>query len=240
MTTVPVNSPRGVAIDRVDRVDTVAEGVRTPWGAIMMGAVTSIGLQFIFTAMGIALGITLTDAANATVNDAGTISTTAFIWWLVTGTISLFVGGAVVGRWLGVARQITVCITAATMWSVVALFGFFVVWSGAGMTMSAASPFAVASQRYAEIGQIGYGYGEAVGSGDVATGVAATDRNGVNGANANVNEDAARTYAEEAQSALQTASWWSVIGLILGVIAAWSGAEIGARVLNRNETVPAH
>lgn len=240
MTTVPVNSTRGVAVDHVDRVDTVAEGVRTPWGAIMMGAVTAIGLQFIFTALGIALGITLADAGDATVRDAGTVSTTAFIWWLVTGTLSLFVGGLVVGRWMGVARQVTVCIIAATMWSVVALFGFFVVWTGAGMTMSAASPFAVASQRYAEIGQIGFGSGEAVGANSTgansigATG--ATNRLGAQG----IGDDSRRVYAERAQRALRTASWWSVIGLIIGVIAAWSGTEMGARVLKRNESVPAH
>lgn len=227
MTTVPVGAGRSMAVDRVDRVDAVSARIATPWGAIMMGAVTSIGLQFIFTALGIALGVTLTDAADATVQDAGTVSTTAFIWWLVTGTISLFVGGAVVGRWLGVARQITVCITSATMWSVVALFGFYVVWSGAGITMSAAGPFAVASQQYAEMGQLsanGTGEWTAAGNG-AATGAAADAPD----------EETVRAYAERAQSALQTASWWSVIGLILGVIATWSGAEMGARVLKQNE-----
>lgn len=128
---------------------------------------------------------------------------------------------------IGIAHQITVCITSATMWSVVALFGFFVVWSGAGMTMSAASPFAVASQRYAEIGQIGYGSGEVVGgaSTEVADRVRGTTSS----------DEARRVHVEEAQDALKTASWWSVIGLILGVIAAWSGAEMGARVLKRSE-----
>ena len=230
MTTVPVGTGRVVAMDRVDRVGTVVERNRSPWGAIMMGAVTAIGLQLIFTALGIALGVTLTDAADATVRDAGTVSTTAFIWWLVTGTISLFVGGAVVGRWLGVVHQVTVCITAATMWSVVALFGFFVVWSGAGMTMSAAGPFAIASQRYAEIGQNGRVYGERYGDGTNG------NASSTNGARASApSDEEVRAYADRAQSALQTASWWSVIGLMLGVIAAWSGAELGARVLKRNE-----
>lgn len=226
MTTVPVGAGRSVATDRFDRVDVVSTRMAAPWGAIMMGAVTAIGLQFIFTALGIALGVTLTDAADATPEDAGTISTTAFIWWLVTGTISLFVGGAVIGRWLGVAHQVTVCISAATMWSVVALFGFYVVWSGAGITMSAAGPFAVASQQYAEMGQSG-----AFGSDQWANG------NGAGGtASANApSDESVRAYADRAQSALQTASWWSVIGLVLGVIATWSGAEMGARVLKRNE-----
>lgn len=235
MTTVPVNTGRMVAVDRVDRADTWVERSRTPWSAIMMGAVTAIGLQLIFTALGIALGVTLTDAADATAQDADAVSTTAFIWWLVTGTISLFVGGAVVGRWLGVVHQVTVCITAATMWSVVAIFGFLVVWSGAGMTLSAAGPFAIASQEYAEIGRFEDGRVDAnriganrvIGSGEAAI------------AGETQSDAMARAYAERAQDALQTASWWSVIGLILGVIAAWSGAEMGARVLKRNQAAVA-
>lgn len=226
MTTIPAGTGRVVTTDRYDRVDTVAERVWSPWGAIMMGAVTAIGLQFIFTALGIALGATLTDAADATNPDAGVVSTTAFIWWLVTGTISLFAGGAVLGRWLGVAHKATVVLAAATMWSVVALFGFYVVWSGAGMTMSAAGPFAIATQEYAQIGQRS---GMNAGFGDTA----------VNAANGEgLDQDSARLYAERAQDALQTASWWSLIGLILGVIAAWSGAEVGARVLKDRERVP--
>lgn len=224
MTTIPAGTERVVTTDRYDRVDTVAERVWSPWGAIMMGAVTAIGLQFIFTALGIALGATLTDAADATSRDADAVSTTAFVWWLVTGTISLFAGGAVLGRWLGVAHKATVVLAAATMWSVVALFGFYVVWSGAGMTMSAAGPFAIATQEYAQIGQrsgMNAGFGDAT--------------NGTTG----MNEESARLYAERAQDALQTASWWSLIGLILGVIAAWSGAEVGARVLKDRELVRA-
>ena len=79
MTTVPVGAGRSVTTDRFDRVDVVSTRMAAPWGAIMMGAVTAIGLQFIFTALGIALGVTLTDAADATVQNAGTVSTTAFI-----------------------------------------------------------------------------------------------------------------------------------------------------------------
>lgn len=224
MTTIPAGTGRVVTTDRYDRVDTVAERIWSPWGAIMMGAVTAIGLQFIFTALGIALGATLTDASNANAQDAGTVSTTAFVWWLVTGTISLFAGGAVLGRWLGVAHKATVVLAAATMWSVVALFGFYVVWSGAGMTMSAAGPFAIATQEYAQIGQRS---GMNAGFGNSAA-------NAANG----LDQDSARAYAERAQDALQTASWWSLIGLILGVIAAWTGAEVGARVLKDNERVP--
>jgi len=96
MTTVPVHP---IQTEYTATEVVVERRARVGWGSIMMGAVTAIGLQFIFTALGVALGVTI---GSTTDSDAGDLSVMAFIWWLVTGTISLFVG---VRGWRGRGRR---------------------------------------------------------------------------------------------------------------------------------------
>ena len=208
---------------------TVADHrVRGGWGAIMAGAVTAIGLQFLFTALGIALGVTVADASAM---DAGSWGVAASAWWLVSGTISLFVGGLVAGRSTDGWRTEHVWIAGATMWGVVALFGFFVVWSGAGVGAASATPFAAMS--------VGYGQGQSDTRSMTRPEGSEIGTTGVTGAmssaapvnrEATLNEEpATRAAIEEARSVAQTASWWTVVGLIAGVGAAIGGSFLGSK-----------
>lgn len=212
MTTVPVQH-----VPSDYRSEVVPDRrVRVGWGSIMMGAVTAIGLQFIFTALGVALGATIDTASART--DAGDLGIMAFVWWLVTGTISLFVGGLVLGRAIGATRTENVCIGAATMWAVVALFGFLVVWSGVGAGVAAATPLSMMSAR--DNGYAARARDSVAAMGGSPDTIAAPD--------SAARGDGAPT-STEARRAARTASWWSVIGLIAGVLATWAGAAAGSR-----------
>jgi hypothetical protein len=186
---------------------------RPPWGAIMMGAVTAIGAQFLFTAIGFALGFTAADNASAE-----TIGVMAWLWWLVTGTLALMIGGLVLGRAFAPNGSESVCISAGAMWAVVALFGFAVIWSGTG----------AAATSTANVIRTGYLLPIASPSTPDWPSASAPPGNGSTSADPRA--------TESVRHAARTASWWSVIGLVAGVAATWAGTALGARGLT---TMPA-
>ncbi len=147
MTTIPANYSTGTATYSARDDRTVRGWGEVSWGPIMMGAVCAIGLQFIFTVLGIALGASAGDISSGV--DSGSVRTVgiaAGLWWLITGTIALAAGGFVFGRLSGLSHHsFALHLEAAAMWGVVALFGFLVIWSGTGMLSEAASPIAAIS-----------------------------------------------------------------------------------------------
>lgn len=193
------------------------------WGPVMAGVVTAIAIQLLFTVLGMAIGITATDAADGA--DAGTVTAVAGAWWLITGTIALLIGGMVLGRLWPDGAGVPLHIHALTMWGAVALFGFLVIWSGAGMVSQAASPLAAAAaQTGVEANEL-----PIIGQTQTEPGAAA-DRTVTNPA-----------AVREARSGAQAASWWSVVGLILGIAASLVGASMAARAADvRREPVPAY
>lgn len=210
MTTIPAGTPLPASQDRA-----VLGWGRISWGPIMMGAVTAIGLQFIFTVLGIAIGATAGDAGSGVDRSAiRAVSVAAGLWWLITGAVALMAGGFVCGRLSGLARALPLKLEAVAMWAVVALFGFLVVWSGAGMLAQTASPLGSISTTPMSGSQWGRGDGTSE-RGSNAPVMAGTDETSI-------------ARAEEARRATRTASWWSVIGLLVGVGAAIGGASAGA------------
>lgn len=214
MTTLPADA---VSVPG-DRGAHVSAWQRISWGPIMMGAVSAIGLQFVFTVLGLAIGVTATDAhdvSTGTEDTVRTISVAAGAWWLITGTIALFIGGFVFGKLSGLPRFLPLQLEALAMWAVVAIFGFFVIWSGAGMASATASPLAAVAGRAPT--SMNSPALRADPTGNVAANIdqamRGTDRMTTNTAT-----------AEEARKAARTASWWSVIGLLAGIAAAIGGA----------------
>ncbi len=189
------------------------------WGAVMAGVVTAIAIQLLFTVLGMAIGVSVADPGGGNA-DAGTVSAVAGAWWLITGTIALFLGGAVLGRLWGAGTGMALHIHALTMWAAVALFGFLVIWSGAGMVSQAASPLAAVAAQASPTGGMDQITRNMT---DTQAGMA-VDRTVTNPA-------ATQAAAEDAVSGARAASWWSVVGLILGIVASIVGANMVARSL---------
>ena len=203
---------------------------RATWGPIMMGVVTAIGVQFIFTVLGLAIGVTSMDHGDAASADRGTVGVAAGAWWLVTGAIAIMLGGYVYGRTAGLARVAQLYLGAIAMWGVIALFGFIVIWSGAGI--AAASPLTLIATPTATMPQNGvHRTGMGNDTTDSATGAASgvTDQRRIEPTPAD---------AERARSAARTASWWSVIGLAAGIAASLAGARMGVPRPLRARTMP--
>lgn len=202
---------------------------RTLWGPIMLGVVSAIGLQFIFTVLGMAIGVSAADPA-VDESKVRTVSMAAGVWWLITGTIALFVGGLVAGRMSGLPRTVAIKISGAAMWAVVSLFGFAVIWTGAGMASAASSPIGIVSGS--ETRSYGRNY-DRTNARPATLGTSET-------ANTTSRDDALRdntSRAEEVRQAAQTAAWWSVIGLLVGLGASVAGACIGAGIVTKETDV---
>lgn len=210
MTSVSAHIPRASGYRETERPYVLRAG----WGPIMMGALTAIAAQFVFTVLGLAIGVTAADpdATNATVEG---VTVAAGAWWLITGTIALMLGGMVYGRTSGLLRSTQLYLGALAMWAAVALFGFFVVWSGAGAAASAASPIALVSAG-------SFDTNDARHATDGITRFAAAD------GSTSAPSSGAHSR-EEALEAARTASWWAVVGLLVGAGAAVGGSCLGSR-----------
>lgn len=185
---------------------------RTSWGAVFAGSVTAITVQMILTVLGVAIGVTATEMAaepDGYVRDG--IKTAAAVWWLATGTVSLFIGGCVVGRFVGMTRSADVLLHGFTMWAVTALFGFIAVTSGAGALYGTAMNSTYAgAQVYHQT------------RADEGAAATATPADQLGAAEAGTIDRA------EAQRYVRTASWWTLFGLLLGIAASLAGSWVTA------------
>lgn len=214
MSSVPMSPPYLVPTPQV----AVSQ---SHWGAIMTGVLVAVSSQFVLTMLGIAIGIS---AAVETSSTTPSIGIAAGVWWLVTGCASLFVGGTAYGRVWGGGGRSSPRIGAVALWSVVAVFGFLVVWSGMGMAYQGASPLAAVledrgarsrwnSHRALEETDAGVRDRIAVDSGD----------------NRGLGSSVPSVSPTESARAAKIASWWSVVGLLAGLAASVVGAETGVR-----------
>lgn len=226
---IPASSYRDTAAAPHRSTSIRSSRIGTAWGAMLAGAVTAIAIQLLFTVLGTAIGVSVAEPGSGR-PDAGGMSLAAGMWWLITGTISLVIGGAVLGWLWEVRTGITLHIHALTMWGVVALFGFFVIWSGVGMATEAVAPVAaIAATTGMDQQGLDAGLGQNTGT--------STAPNPDRGA---VTTFENRSTSREAVSNARTASWWSLIGLIIGIAASLIGAHLAAsRDPVRREFVPA-
>lgn len=198
-----MNEVQASAISAYDEMNAAHRPVwrATPWGPIVVGVVSAIGAQFVFTVLGFAVGISAVDTAAAAEAPAS-VGFAAGAWWFVTGLISLALGGMVLGRLWAWPVRLDLMLHAFALWSVVALFGFLVVWSGAGMATNAASPLAMVASRTQNLTPV---------AGAEAPSAAEVE-----------------AYAERARKAAQGAAWWTLIAFLAGIGATLGGAAVTA------------
>jgi hypothetical protein len=221
--------PHSPARDNTIRDDTTYVSAmlkRTNWGAVIAGAVTAISLQLLFSVLGIALGTTTGDVTNAGDGTAHEgISVMAGLWWFITGTISLYIGGCVVGRFSGMVRSPDVLLHAFVMWAVTAIFGFAVVSSGAGMALDkAVDSYLVTQGNYSRPGSFPMtADGQRTGDKDRVIRTSDTSMQGENQM-ANNGANAPKQDIEEARRVVRNASWWTLIALLAGIGVSLGGA----------------
>jgi hypothetical protein len=117
---------------------------RVSWGAVIAGTVTALMIQLIFTTLGAAIGLALVNPSRS----GEGIAMGAGIWWLVTGLMSLFIGGAVCGRLAGFPQRVEAALHGVLVWALSGIIGIFVLsTSAAALIGGALSPM---SRSYAD------------------------------------------------------------------------------------------
>jgi K+-transporting ATPase c subunit len=86
-----------------------------------------------FQMLGAGIGLTTIDPATGDTPGAGTLSTGAAVWWLVTGLISLFIGGWVAGRLGWLSNKLDRLLHGLTVWAGFYALMFWMVTTAAGV-----------------------------------------------------------------------------------------------------------
>lgn len=88
---------------------------RVSWGAIFAGALLAIGVQFLLTVFGFAIGLAAFDPTAA--SPLAGIGTGAIVWFVVTVFLSMFVGGLAAGRLSNVPVRMDGALNGIVVWA---------------------------------------------------------------------------------------------------------------------------
>ncbi|EPX58816.1 hypothetical protein D187_003531 [Cystobacter fuscus DSM 2262] len=97
--------------------------VNVRWGAIFAGTVTALGLWALLYTLGLALGLSSINPADA--GSAKSSGVFTGIWGLLSPLIALFVGGIVAGRGAGVMSRSSGGMHGLVMWGLTTLVGIW-------------------------------------------------------------------------------------------------------------------
>lgn len=111
---------------------------RASWFSVFAGTAVALAISVLLNLMGFAVGITTIDPTGETptLNQLGT---GAWIWMLVAGIVSLFIGGWVTGRETGVPKRSQGAIHGAVTWSLFTLISVVLMMSVAGRIVNNAT-----------------------------------------------------------------------------------------------------
>lgn len=255
----------GPRIQDIDQSGTVVQRPvgywrQVSWGAIFAGAVLTIMVQMLLTLLGIGIGLVAAidegaaTAAAATPDNPGAWGIGAAVWWIVSGIISLFIGGLVAGRLSRVSQATDGIFHGLLVWSVATLFSIYLLTTAAASLIGGAfsgltnALGGTAGQDMVETlpgmgrqGAAGATGDQAVVGGDQPSeeGIGADEpAAGERVGGFEEEEGIAGTGVEErevAQAAQNTgeAALWSFFALTLGAVAAGWGGAAGRKWFSR-------
>jgi hypothetical protein len=192
---------------------------RVSWGAIFAGAVMAMAVYLVFTLLGGAIGLSVSNDA-----DADALSTGAAVWAVITTVIAMFVGGWVTSQCTVGENKMEAVVHGIIAWGMVLFMtlwlvtagmssGFSAMWGLASFSNDAANGNWQTMARQAGVSQdtIQQWEQEAAQARDNASQAA--------------NDPAAR---EEARDYATAATWYTLLGTLLSMGAAIGGALVGA------------
>jgi len=202
------------------------EGIRVSWGGIWGGVLTAVGLLLLLAALGMAVGITATDPAQA---DGTKIGMAAGTWAGVSLLVSLFVGGMVSTRIGAIFDGATGFWEGALVWVVTLLAVVYLATTGLSSLMGGAMrAMGAASQTVAAAMQGTPAANDAASQAASANPSAMVDRLKSELSNAQAN-GTIEQKAADAKPAATKAAWGTFAALVLTLIASVLGAVAGRR-----------
>ena len=203
--------------------DLVPVRSRVSWGAIFAGAVLALAVYLILTLLGGAIGLTVSDNVRT-----GSLKTGAAIWAILATAIAMFVGGWVTTQCTVGENKTEAVVHGVIMWGVVLAMLLWLMATG------------IRAGFNAMVGMANVG---SVAARDTTTEdwEAAARRSGVPQSTINEWRQKATEVPAETRRAVEDpanqqaaveaatqASWWTLLGTLLSMAAAVSGALVGA------------
>jgi hypothetical protein len=188
---------------------------RTAWGAIWAGVLVSFGVQALLTLLGAAIGLTVLGAQQGA-NMPDGLGVGAGIWWVITGIISLFIGGWTVAYLLGPRPTFVGALHGFVMWCTVTAISAFLLTTatssilGGGMNMLGSAASAQQQNQ---------------GNQGLMDRVRQSDNPDSPGDDPDNPIDSPREQerVDKAEKATAGATWWTFFALLLGATAAIIG-----------------
>ena len=122
----------------VDDLRTVAVH-KVAWGAIFAGAVIALVAQVILNMVGLGIGLSTVDPAGNGTPTAGSLSSGAGIWFVISGILASAAGGWLAGRLSGKPALLTGGLHGLVSWAVSTLVVVYLLSSAVGGALSGAS-----------------------------------------------------------------------------------------------------
>jgi len=122
-----------------------AEDMRTmalhsvSWGAVFAGAVIALVAQVILNMVGLGIGLSTVDPAGNGTPTAGSLSSGAGIWFVISGILASAAGGWLAGRLSGKPANTTTAYHGLIAWAVSTLVVVYLLSSAVGGVVSGAS-----------------------------------------------------------------------------------------------------
>ena len=124
---------------------TPAEDMRTmalhsvSWGAVFAGAVIALVAQVILNMVGLGIGLSTVDPAGNGTPTAGSLSSGAGIWFVISDILAATAGGWLAGRLSGKPARTTTAYHGLLAWAVSTLVVVYLLSSAVGGIVSGAS-----------------------------------------------------------------------------------------------------
>jgi len=222
-------------------------GFRLSWGAIFAGFVIALVTQVILTLIGLAVGLgSLQLGPDGTLEQVGI---GAGIWAVVTGLISLFVGGLAAGHFAGILTRLDGVLHGVLVWGLTVIVALWALTSGVSTLLG--GMFGVAGQTVAAAlggaGQLGAAVVQQGGVSQIMEGdtreqiVAVLEQQGMSRSQAQQTAQRiqetqrqvqlqaegvrrrAPQVAEQVAGPVSSAIWWILLATVLSLAAAASG-----------------
>ena len=122
----------------IDDLRTVAVH-KVAWGAVFAGAVIALVAQVILNMVGLGIGMSTVDPAGNGTPTAGSLSSGAGIWFVISGILASAAGGWLAGRLSGKPALLTGGLHGLVSWAVSTLVVVYLLSSAVGGAVSGAS-----------------------------------------------------------------------------------------------------
>jgi hypothetical protein len=130
--------PTASAVSPAEDMRTVALH-SVSWGAVFAGAVIALVAQVILNMVGLGIGLSTVDPAGNGTPTAGSLSSGAGIWFVISGILASAAGGWLAGRLSGKPTNTTTAYHGLIAWAVSTLVVVYLLSSAVGGVVSGAS-----------------------------------------------------------------------------------------------------